>query len=388
MAQLQLLREVGGHIYLKGFPADWGRSELAVFFVPLGGCASLEIRDAPSGGRIALVKLFEHANLAWVAEMLSKSPLVAKGMEVVANIPKIEAADSANDLCSGFKVGQMVELQNLRNQTDLNGAVGSLMSFVQNERRWLVRLLDAVGEEIAVPEENLVPVMPDEKQSTRGASRNAADSSCDATSMADVDNPADGAIDGACPLQASASSGRNGNQLDALSAASPSSTSKNADADRGKNVPMSKRRILYAHGLPTGWTNDTISEYFSKFGKVMIVRSKSKASGTLAIVGFKKALDAMSAMSEVNGSELEGQVIACELRPDPPPQKGVQGSESKARKADGKASKGGEEKVKAKGKAKRRSTPAPEENGNGQSRVKQNKTETRDSQAVSAAADL
>lgn len=240
-----MLKESGWDLSLVGLPADWGEKELCVLFVPLGCLHRLQLRSAPSGLRICLVRLRDDADADAVVKRLRTSLLVAEGLEVVnANsVEDIAVAAPARSpqQVSEFKIDQRLKLQKLKSQTELNGEMCTVVRYDDETGHWLV-MLDTAGPDssILVPPGNLVP------------------------------------------------------------------------QDGGAN----RERILFVGGLPADWSQQKIEEYFASHGELRCVRLANRVKNGLrsALVAFKRAQNAKNAFHRVNGVEVEGNALKCELR--------------------------------------------------------------------------
>eukprot|EP00930_Biecheleria_cincta_P009792 TRINITY_DN111613_c0_g1_i1.p1 TRINITY_DN111613_c0_g1~~TRINITY_DN111613_c0_g1_i1.p1 ORF type:complete len:327 (-),score=63.98 TRINITY_DN111613_c0_g1_i1:16-996(-) len=245
-----MLKESGWDLALVGLPADWGEKELCVLFVPLGCLHRLQLRSAPSGLRVCLVRLRDDADADAVVKRIRTSLLVAEGLHVVN-------ASSAQDIAPApspqkvpeFKIDQRLKLQKLKSQTELNGEMCTVVRYDDETGHWLVKL-DTAGPDnsILVPPGNLV--------SQEGGG--------------------------------------------------------NADSLR-------PQRILYVAGLPGEWTQQKTEEYFARHGELRCVRLANRVKNGLrsTLIAFKRPQNAKNAFQRVNGIEVEGNILKCELRADP-----------------------------------------------------------------------
>lgn len=77
---------------------------------------------------------------------------------------------------------------------------------------------------------------------------------------------------------------------------------------------------VYVGNLPFSFSNEKLSEIFSKFGEVseaVVIKDKySGRSKGFGFVTFVEDADAQKAISEMNGSEIEGRALKVnEARP-------------------------------------------------------------------------
>lgn len=248
-----MLRESGWDLALVGLPAEWHEKELCILFVPLGCLHRLQLRSAPSGLRVCLVRLRDDADADSVVKRIRTSLLVAEGLHVVnassAEDIAVAAPAPSPQKVSEFKIDQRLQLQKLKSQTELNGEMCTVVRYDEETGHWLVKM-DTAGPDntILVPPGNLV------------------------------------SQDG-------------GGSTDALR----------------------PQRILYVAGLPADWSQQKIEEYFARHGELRCVRLANKVKNGLrsTLVAFKRPQNAKNAFHRVNGTEVEGNTLKCELRADP-----------------------------------------------------------------------
>ncbi|CAE8687578.1 unnamed protein product [Polarella glacialis] len=270
-----LEEEASCHLALGGFPSDWAEPELRVALLPVG-VAELQVRQASHGTRVCLVWLNEGVDPEEVMKRLKSSRLYAKGLhvELGQGAPGGSRPDTSQGLAFqvSFELGQRVQLQNLRSQTELNGVAGSIVRLDEDTGGWVVELdTGEADNEILVPLENLTPL-----------SNGSAEEQ---------------------PAQVPSSSS---------SLVAPG-------ADASAPVPAKQLRILFVAGLPPDWSQERCEEYFARHGELRCVRLAVRLKQGLrsALIAFRRPVNARAAFTRIQGAEVEGNLLRCELRADP-----------------------------------------------------------------------
>lgn len=335
------LQEFGSDLALIGFPQSWLEPQLRVLFVPLGGCSSVKLKQAAGGSPIALVQLCEGVDINSVVDRLQSTLLASKGLhiECAGGIGKGILSSEMDDK-SYLLSHAHVQIQGLKSQVELNGSLGQIKSFDEDAGRWLVHL-DDIGDdnEILVPSDNLVllevepptdyAAKPANDVRNRPRESNAVEVQVDefreaairlesAGAAKEDDRPHKG-VPGynreTVKLMLERTVQKDNKEAAALPTLGVAPPPAKVGSQQATKGPL---RIVAVSGFHEMWSQEELEEFFVRYGELRSVRLARRGKGgpRSALVVFRKPENAKSAVTQVNGTKVNGSVLRCELRTD------------------------------------------------------------------------